>query len=124
MAAAETPPAAVLPTWVQLRLRVRDLTLPPDWQQSVEGSGRKGRYRQWGEEDLKVQYHFGGWAVGTLREHGDLIVVALVHPHSNTNGGALDHLTPDERKRVVWSFPFREDGKVEPLPPPADAVQG
>jgi hypothetical protein len=123
MSQPETPPAPVkppLPALISLRKPLSELPLPAEAVEDVEFCVRRGSSRRGVEEDLKLQFYFGGWEVGTLRENGGRTVVALVRPDSPTFGNVLDHLTPEERKRVCFYYVDRVDEELEPLPPPID----
>src|SRR5262249_17731999 len=112
-------PRAPLPRLLSLRVPLKDLPLTPRLKESVDHFVRTGSRRQDAEENLKLQYYFGGWEIGFLPEPDGFVVVALVHPSMCRGGDVLGQLTPQERQRVVFPYRSRVDGEDEPLPPPA-----
>lgn len=111
---------AELPGARRLRQRLRDLPTPPDVAERVQrrceklGLSRK-ESRAEVEEELKLQYYFGGQYVGYLRSAEGKIVIAAGRLDSEEFSRQLDALDPEERRKVVLDVPSRWNETVSQI---------
>jgi hypothetical protein len=89
----------------QLRVRVRELAVPPEVAERVKRVCRKlclwrCRYVQEVEDELKLQSHFGGQYVGFLSSPEGPLVVAAGVLQSEAFDRQLGALSSQERRRV------------------------
>jgi hypothetical protein len=106
-----------------LRIKLRELPLPPEVAAAARrhcqrlGLWRQ-KYVQQVEDELKLQYHFGGQCVVYLRLKDGPIVVAAGEAGSDEFGRQLDVLPPEERRQVSYSFPTTWNDQVSELRTP------
>src|SRR5262249_13838985 len=121
---AEPPSTALAGT--ALRVRLRELTVPPEVAQEARRYCRelgltRGKYVRQMEDELLFQYHYGGQYVAYLRSAEGPVVVAAGNPGSEEFGRQLDALTTEERRQVTYAAPTVWDDQVsEILSPFAD----
>jgi hypothetical protein len=84
---------------------LRDLPTPPElaaaideWHRYFRARTAKEKLRI--EEELKLQYYFGGQDVMCLKTHEGRVVIASGVPGEGDLGRVLESLSPDERRRV------------------------
>lgn len=92
------------------RCYVRDLELTPELQRDLElicqDSGyRKARDQQRVEDEIKLQYYFGGLDIAYLVTPRGPAVVAAGDCSTNAYREALDALSPQERQAAVRYTP-------------------
>jgi hypothetical protein len=99
---------------------LRNLPTPPELAEAVDiccrhaGYGPRGRDRRRVEDELKLQYYYGGWDVAYLPTPEGLVVVAAGECESDAFGKALDGLPAAERRRVVYYVPGRWNTAEDP----------
>lgn len=95
-----------------LPVKLRELPTPAEVAVEVDryckklGLTRK-RYRQGVEDDLKLQYYFGGQYVGFLRTDEGPVVVASGQLESEEFDRQLDALPPEKRRCIILEPAFR-----------------
>ncbi len=94
------------PVWL------RDLTLPPDVQEHVQRRCRIRRFsstvdRRRLEEEVKLQYFFGGLGVGYLVTESGRVVVAVGPWYGDELDRQLDSMGIAQRREVVLDCPAR-----------------
>ncbi len=99
------------------RVRLRDLPTPPEVIAAAERRCRKyylrgKKRRQEVEENLKLQYYFGGQAVYTLDTSEGLVVIPIPERYRGTPGLRDIFFTPEERSRVCHTVPSPLDDTV------------
>jgi hypothetical protein len=110
---ASEPPRIPLPPEGQpMRVKVRALPTPPEVAEEVKKSCRRvgfwrRKYVQQVEDELKLQYYFGGQAVSYLYTREGLVVVAAGDRNSDAYDRLLSFLPPEERRQAILDFPFR-----------------
>jgi hypothetical protein len=92
------------------RQYLKDLELPPEVKREVEAYCRERGYRrradlQRVEEDLKLQFFFGGKDVGFMPTPQGRLVVAVGEMNSEAFSVQLGRLTPEERQRTILYSP-------------------
>jgi hypothetical protein len=99
------------PIFPPLPCHIRDLPTPPEIAECANRHCAK-RYFWWRktyqdsvEEDLKLQFYFGGIYVGYLRNTTGCVVVAAGHMESEEFGKQLDDLPARVRREVVLFLP-------------------
>jgi hypothetical protein len=106
-----------------LRLKLRELPLPPEVAEEARkycqqlGLWRR-RYVQDVEDELRLQYYFGGQAVVYLRSKDGPIIVAAGRVADEAFGRQLDALPPGERRQVNYDFPSVWNDQVSQLRTP------
>ncbi|HEV3258862.1 MAG TPA: hypothetical protein VG013_18475 [Gemmataceae bacterium] len=93
-----------------MRVRIRELLTPPEVVAEAEQHCRKlgltrRNLRQGIEDELKLQYYFGGKYVGFLRTEEGPVVVAAGRLDSAEFDRQLGALTEEERRRVMLDVP-------------------
>jgi hypothetical protein len=117
--ADSVPPAVARPP----RQCLKDLSLPPRLAEDVAAICRRRGFakpsdRQRIEEEVKLQYFFGGQDVAYLTTADGLVIVASGDLQSAVFGQALEALSPDQRRRVTLYSPDRwNDPTSAPLTP-------
>src|SRR5260370_39886560 len=109
---SEVPPPPRPEELPTLPAVLHQLSLPPEAEGYVEVAAkylnrRRGPERQWLEEDIKLRYFFGGLGVALIREPSGLVVVAAYDLWATKEAdlsAALAHLSPEQRRRVVFAF--------------------
>jgi hypothetical protein len=130
---SEAPPARPQPPreLPPLPAVLHRLSLPPEVAADVEAAAKRrrkhrGPERQWLEEEIKLQYFFGGLGVALIREPSGLVVVAAYDVWKTKEAdlsAALAHLSAEQRRRVVFAFPDRwdeQDSAITSVFPNAD----
>src|SRR5262245_43706981 len=108
----EPPKNPLIPEKGPMRVKVRDLPTPPELAAEAK------RYcKQLGtcwrkdvleaEDELKVQYYFGGQAVSYLRTKEGPVIVAAGYRDSDAYDQLLAFLPAEERRRVILDFPSK-----------------
>lgn len=102
------------------RRRLRDLELPPAVAAEIrETCARHGWYskiaRRDTEEEVKLQYFFGGQDVAYLSTAEDMIIIAAGRLESDEFRQALDALSREERCHTVLYFPRPRNDEVSQL---------
>ena len=90
------------------RVRLCDLSTPPEVVDETERCcQRYGWQRQQVEEELKLQYYYGGQAIYVLRTSEGPVVVPITERYKDTPD--LRHIlfTPEERSRACLEIPSR-----------------
>jgi hypothetical protein len=85
---------------------LKDMELPPEVQKEVEDICRERRYRkardrQGVEEDVKLQYFFGGQTVAYKSTPEGLFIVAVGQLTDEGFTAELNHLPREERCRIT-----------------------
>jgi hypothetical protein len=123
---APSPSAPAAPPLAEgrpMRQRLRDLATTPEVAEEIRryckhlGLSRK-KSREWVEEDLKLQYYFGGRYVGYLETEEGKVIVAAGRLDSEEFGRQLDAVSPEERRKVKLFQPFVWDDPVSQLRTP------
>ena len=104
---ADPYPPATAPA---MRQFLKDLQLPPSLADEVDKSCRRRffgrrRERREVEENIKLQYFFGGQDVAYVSTADGLVIVAAGDLESDSFGKALEALSADERRRVTLYSP-------------------
>jgi hypothetical protein len=112
------PPPPVLPAAPSpgegepVRVRLRDLPNPPDMVEAAERLCKK--YGWWGkqgrrevEEQLKLQYYYGGQALYILRTTEGPVIVPIAQRYKDTPDLRYVLLTAEERPRASFTVPPR-----------------
>jgi len=101
-----------------LPCHIRDLPTPPDIAECAKKRCAK-QYFWWGkkhldqeEDDLKLQYYFGGIYIGYLHNPTGTVVVAAGRLDSEEFGKQLDDLPAGVRRDVVLFLPPRLKDEV------------
>jgi hypothetical protein len=100
-----------------MRIKLRELPMPPEVAEEARryckklGLWRK-RYIQDVEDELRLQYYFGGQTVVYLRSKDGPIVVAAGRVEDEAFGRQLDALPPGERRQVAYDFPSVRNDQV------------
>jgi hypothetical protein len=108
----EPPKNPLIPEKGPMRVKVRDLPTPPELAAEAK------RYcKQLGtcwrkdvleaEDELKLQYYFGGLAVSRLHTAEGPVIVAAGRRDSDAYDQLLAFLPPEERRQVVLDFPSK-----------------
>lgn len=89
---------------------LKDLTLPPELQQHVEDSCRRRgfwwqRNRRGVEEDVKLQYFYGGYTVAYRRSADGLVVVLAGRLSSPEFGEAWESFRREEQRDLILDSP-------------------
>ena len=89
-----------------MRLRVLDLPTPPELAKAVKDYCKKHciwrkKHISWVEEELKLQYHFGGQHVAYLTTDNGLVIVAAGNYESEEFEQQRAVLSAEERRRAV-----------------------
>ncbi len=94
-----------------MRVKLRELPTPPEVAEEVKKNCRGWFWRRKDvrevEEELKLQYYFGGHAVSYFGTKEGLVIVAAGVRDSDAYDQLLSFLTPEERSRTVLDFPCR-----------------
>ena len=95
---------------VPLPRRFRDLPTPPEVSEEVKRHChrlglRRRRYRQDVEDELKLQYYFGGRYVGYLPTDQGPVIVAAGKLGSEEFGRQLDGVASERRRDVILNVP-------------------
>jgi hypothetical protein len=92
------------------RVRLRDLPAPPEvveeaarWCKKYGWQGKKNRQEV--EEQLKLQYHYGGQAVYILRTPEGAVVIPIGEQYKDTPDLRYVLLTPEERLHASLEVP-------------------
>jgi hypothetical protein len=108
---APRPPAAPAEEEA-VRVCLRDLPTPTDVGTEAERWCEK--YGRWGEEDrreveeqLKLQYYYGGQGVYVLPTAAGPVVIPIPERHKNTSDLRYLLLQPEERSRAYYTVPSR-----------------
>ncbi len=106
-----------------LRIKLRELPMPPELAEEARRYCKqlgiwRSKYVRPIEDDLKLQYYFGGQCVVWLRSKDGPILVAAGRQASEAFGRQLDALAPEERRRVCYSFPCVWDDPASELRTP------
>jgi hypothetical protein len=93
-----------------LPMRLRDMPLPPEVPEKVGNHCRRlglrrRSYVQKVEEELKLQYYFGGQYVAYVRSADGPVIVASGNPESEEFGKQLDALAPEARRQTSYAMP-------------------
>jgi hypothetical protein len=123
LGAQATPGPVVAARERPVRMKVRALPMPPEVADVVKKHCRKlgfwrRKYVRQVEDELMLQYHFGGKYVAYLRSEEGPIVVAAGDPGSEAFGRQLDALTPEERGQVAYLVPSVWNDQVSELRTP------
>jgi hypothetical protein len=94
-----------------MRIKLRELPMPPEVAEEARRYCKKlglwrRRYIQDVEDELRLQYYFGGQAVVYLRSKDGPIIVAAGRVEDEAFGRQLDALPPGERRQVAYDFPM------------------
>jgi hypothetical protein len=117
-AASEGPQGAAEPS--PMRQPLKDLVTPPEVAEEARryckklGLSRK-KYRVWAEDELKLQYYFGGRYVGFLNTAEGMVVVAAGRLGSEEFDRQLAALSPQERQNVILDAPCRWHDEVSTI---------
>jgi hypothetical protein len=92
------------------RCYVRELELTPDLRHEIETycrlqRCRKARDRQWVEDEMKLQYYFGGLDIAYLVTPDGPAVVAAGTFGDQDFVRALDAASPGDRRAVIFYCP-------------------
>src|SRR5947209_15594513 len=92
------------------RVRLRDLPTPAELIEAAEHLCTQ--YHWWGkkrrqevEEELKLQYYFGGQAIYVMSSAEGTIVIPIPECYHGTPGLRYLLFTPEERQRVCSTVP-------------------
>jgi hypothetical protein len=104
------PATSAAPERPPTRVKLRDLPMPAEVAQAVTRHCQKlglwrRKYVRQVEEELKLQYHFGGQYVACLPSGEGPVVVAVGSPGSEEFGRQLDALPLEERRQVTYLVP-------------------
>ncbi len=104
--AAKSGVAEEMTNQTPLRVKVRDLPMPPEVKEEVKNRCRqlgfwRRKYVQQIEEECKLQYHFGGKNVGYVNSEEGIIVVAAGTLESEAFDRQLAALSAVERRQVI-----------------------
>jgi hypothetical protein len=103
-----TPVSSSLQAEKPERVRLSDLSTPPEVVAETERCcQRYGWKRQQVEEELKLQYYYGGQAIYVLRTSEGPIVIPITERYKDTPD--LRHIlfTPEERSLACLEIPSR-----------------
>jgi|GEM_PF-4668627 len=103
-----TPSPVSSPFQAEKRVRLHDLSTPPEVVAETERCcQRYGWKRQQVEEELKLQYYYGGQAIYVLPTSEGPVVVPITERYKNTPD--LRHIlfTPEERSLACLEIPSR-----------------
>jgi hypothetical protein len=84
-------------------------------QRRARERGLRGRWRRELEEQLKLQYYFGGQCVSYLRGAGGIVVMAAGRSGSPEYQRQLAGVAAEQRARLVLAIPPRwndEDSEI------------
>lgn len=103
----DAPPAALSPEEGQpQRVRLRDLPTPPEVIGEAQQSCRKyGWNRRDTEEQLKIQYYYGGQSIYVLRTPEGPVIIPVEERYKNLPGLRYMLLAPEERGQAVFDCP-------------------
>jgi hypothetical protein len=95
-----------------MRVKLRELPTPPEVAEEVKKSCRRvgfwrRKYVQQVEDELKLQYYFGGQAVSYLHTNEGPVVVAAGDRASDAYDRLLAFLPPQERRQAILDLPSR-----------------
>jgi hypothetical protein len=104
-------------------VKLRDLPLPAEVAEAAARDCRslglwRRRYVEEVEEELKLQYYFGGTYVAYLRSADGPVVVAAGAPQSEAFGRQLEAVRPEARRQVVYAVPTIWNDQVSELRTP------
>jgi hypothetical protein len=89
---------------------VRDLPAPPEVAQAIEEycqrmGFRRGRWRRWAEDVIKLQYHYGGKIAAVMETPRGLVVVAAGESlDSEPIASFRASLTPEQSSLTALHF--------------------
>jgi hypothetical protein len=90
------------------RIRLRDLPTPPEITQEVEQYYKKYRWdRRQTEQELKLQYYFGGQALYVLRSPEGPVVIPIQGRYLDMADLRYVMLKPEERDHACYTVPSR-----------------
>lgn len=108
--AAAPDGSAVRSEGLVLPVKLRELPTPPEIAEEVRKRcmqlgiwGRKNVQRV--EDELKLQYYFGGKYVAYFRSDQGPVIVAAGRSDSEEVGRQLDALSREERQKLIHCFP-------------------
>ena len=114
----EPTPARILPPDGQaLRIRLRDLPTPPEITEEANryckelGMGGRKDIQQ-AEDQMKLQYYYGGKAIYVVRAAEGPVVIPIEERHKDTPDLRYVLLTPEERPRACYEVPSRWQNTV------------
>ncbi len=88
-----------------------DLPMPPEVaaeaQRHALQRGLRGKWRRELEEQLKLQFYFGGLCVSYIRTSRGIVVVAAGRSGSQEYQEQLARVTPEQRADLILAIPSR-----------------
>jgi hypothetical protein len=98
------------------RVRLRDLPMPPEVIEEAKKWCKKNRRdRRNTEEELQLQYYFGGQAIYVVRTKDGSVVIPIVERYRGTEGLRYVLLTPKERSEACYTIPSRWNDDVSEI---------
>jgi hypothetical protein len=113
------PPSPTRPA--STRVVLKDLEIPPALAEAIEEACKQFGFRSlrdrlYIEEELKLQYYYGGQDVACIQTPHGRAVVAAGSAGSGELREALQHLGPAERRSVSTLFPEPWDDQTLSVP--------
>jgi hypothetical protein len=105
---AESPAAAPPGEEKPRRIRLRDLPTPPEVAEEVEQYCKKYRWnRRETEEEIKLQYYFGGQPIYVLPSPEGTVVIPIEGRYRGMPDLRYVLLSPEERSEACYDVPSR-----------------